>query len=456
MIEIEQISIDTLDDYNKISNFIKEEYNNELFIKELQERVGLKCNCLLIEYPYYDADYLSTYYSFYSKLFKNMSKKCYRIHILTSSGYMGYITLRPTVSYTKVGKSYINPKVLLNKKAYIALNDFKANIAGNQEIIPAYPWMYQETDISVCAHVATWSVIRYYGNKYPDYSDKRMMNIVEYTPNGMSRNIPSKGLVLTQIADILRKNDFHPLIIGKEDGDKGEFIDEVYSYIESGIPLVAAITSHGHAVSMIGHGEINYDKLDNAKKEIIYSSELIDSFIINDDNFFPYIEVSKKENNMIKIQSYDLEDINYIVVPLYERMMLGYWTVRQRVESLIKSKILKFNDLNVVRIYLTSSRSLKQRACECNKMNEELKGKICRLTLPKFVWCIDISSPEEYKSELTSGRIIIDSTSGTYENQPWLLLHDKERLIYKKGTAFIEHNIDIEAYPIYKNNLKEV
>ena len=76
--------------------------------------------------------------------------------------------------------------------------------------------MYQETDISVCAHVAVWSIIRYYGNKYNIYADKRMMDIVNETPNGIGRNIPSGGLILTQIAEIFKKNNFHPLIIQKK------------------------------------------------------------------------------------------------------------------------------------------------------------------------------------------------------------------------------------------------
>lgn len=454
MIEIERIDINELSDYDKIYKYIESDYIHRRVIYELKKRIGLKCTTILIEYPYYDKDYLSTYYSFYSKLFKNIKKECYRVHLFYKDEYGGYLTLRPTVSNTKIGKSYINPKLLLNEEAHIILGDFVANLNGEKYIVGSYPWMYQETDISVCAHVSVWSIIRYYGNKYSNYSDKRMMDIVNQTPNGLDRNIPSRGLVLTQIAEILRKNDFHPLIIQKNKADNGEFFEEVYSYIESGIPMVAAITKFGHAVAIIGHGKVNYKILDLKQDKIINSSNMIQSLIINDDNYFPYLEVKKSGQSDNQIQKYNLEDIDYVIIPLYDRMMLDYTSVKVRVYSLIESESYDFENKNVVRIYMTSSNSLKKNIKNNDDINFILKDVICKLELPRFVWCVDISSPEEYKSGTMSGKIIIDSTAGTYEEDPWLLIQDKNKIIWKNGEKYFGQQININTYPIYKNNLR--
>lgn len=456
MINISNIPINNINDYDNIRNAVKEEYFHQKFIEELKSRIGNKSDLLIVEYPYYDKDYLSTYYSFYSRLFKNLPRECYRIHILGNNNYLGYITLRPTISYTKVGKSYIAPEALLNKGACVLTSDFEVNILGNKEQVKSFPWMYQETDISVCAHVAVWSIIRYYGNKYNIYADKRMMDIVNYTPNGLGRNIPSKGLVLTQIADIFRKNNFHPIIVQKRADDRGEFFEEVYSYIESGIPMVAAITKYGHAVTIIGHGKPKFENLDNNKNNIISSTEVIDSVIINDDNFMPYLEVQKRGLAQNKIQSYDLEDIDYVIVPLYDRMMLGYWSVRKSVETLINSKSYDFNDQNVVRIYITSSNSLKNKMNSDNSIDSDLKCILAGIMLPKFVWCVDISSPEEYKNGIMSCKIIIDTTAGTYESDPWLLIQDKKQIVYRDADKYYYHQKNINAYPIYRNNLEEV
>lgn len=77
--------------------------------------------------------------------------------------------------------------------------------------------------------------------------------------------------------------------------------------------------------------------------------------------------------------------------------------------------------------------------------------------MPQFVWCADIASYEEYKNDLTSARIIIDSTAGTYETEPWLLMHDKNELKYldEKRNTYLE-STKIKPYKLYTNNLIEV
>ena len=35
---------------------------HDKIIQEFKNRIGTKCNKIYIEYPYYDKDYLSTYY----------------------------------------------------------------------------------------------------------------------------------------------------------------------------------------------------------------------------------------------------------------------------------------------------------------------------------------------------------------------------------------------------------
>lgn len=52
--------------------------------------IGLKCNLILVEYPYSDKDYLSTYYIHYSKKYKDISKKSYRLHLFNDEIYYGF------------------------------------------------------------------------------------------------------------------------------------------------------------------------------------------------------------------------------------------------------------------------------------------------------------------------------------------------------------------------------
>lgn len=45
-------------------------------------------------------------------------------------------------------------------------------------------------------------------------------------------------------------------------GPEEEFYRELFCYIESGIPIVAAMNSKNHSIAVIGHGELNLDLLD--------------------------------------------------------------------------------------------------------------------------------------------------------------------------------------------------
>ena len=80
MIDFAKIQIRKKDDYNQLLDIIDETHIDEEVVECLKKYVGLKCNSILIEYPYYEKDYLSTYYSFYSKQHGEHSKLCFRIH----------------------------------------------------------------------------------------------------------------------------------------------------------------------------------------------------------------------------------------------------------------------------------------------------------------------------------------------------------------------------------------
>ncbi|MBF0337116.1 MAG: hypothetical protein HQL05_04720 [Nitrospirae bacterium] len=78
--------------------------------------------------------------------------------------------------------------------------------------------------------------------------------------------------------------------------------------------------------------------------------------------------------------------------------------------------------------------------------------------MPKFVWCVDISTKDDFKSLKMSGKIIIDITAGTYELDPWILYHDLSKVVYYNTATngFMEETLPIKPYNIYRNNLREI
>lgn len=468
MIEFNRISIQNLDDYNKLCEIVKKEAIDQHAVETLKKFLGLKCKEIIVEYPYHDRDYLSTYYCFYSQKFRSFPKKCYRLHINGENNeYYGFIILRPTVRGTRLGTTYLSPGPLVDEDAYLMLAGFDAHIMDSKWQIKCFPWMKQEVDISVCAHVAAWTILRYYGTKYHNYADTTMGGISQKIKGDMGRKTPSNGLTPVQIADLFQEYGFSPVIRGGIKEGNSQFLEEITAYVESGIPMVGFISPKQHAVSIIGHGVINYAMLDDPvsikkikdeKTGIILHSKLISSLYVMEDNYFAYRKVSKELPTKDSDVDYNLYEIKFAVIPLYEKMQLVYNEVYARYVSLVEDKTMDWEDVKISRIYLTSATSLKREAGKNAEMCETLKKVILRLNMSKFVWCIDIAGVDNYKKELTSGRIIIDSTCSTFEKEPWLLMHDGSQIKYydEDENANYEVSCEILPYKLYTNNLEKI
>ena len=458
MIDFNFLEINILDDYQILHQTLKSILpfaNHNSLISELINRIGSECKLVVIEYPYRDFDFSSVYSTFYSKKHMEVSKDCIRLHLFTSKElenkfYIGNIVVRDS-RVSSMGRAILLPKYLMQVDiSYTVMSLFKSHIMGKEFTIETFPWMSQDTDIAICAHVAVWSINNYYANKYPNYNLKSIAQIAEITPMYMGRKTPSHGLNLLQISEMFSKIGFYPLVLQKNQQNPEEFFQAVYSYIESGIPMVAAMTQKEHAVAIVGHSKVNKEKINKSKDSIIHTGDYLEDLIISDDNEFPFSKISKSNNKYI------FDDLDYVIVPLYEKMYINANIVYERAKAIINSKILSIDEQVVVRVYITSARSLKREILNDNNMNSVLKSIILRLHTPQFIWCVDISTKDEYFYEKTSAKIIIDSTAGTYENDPWLLMHDKEKVIWKHNQKIYTEEETINAYNMYKNNLREI
>ena len=275
------------------------------------------------------------------------------------------------------------------------------------------------------------------------------------------------------MSDLFKDYNFSPLILQRDrEKDKG-FLDELIAYIESGIPMIGFLYPIKHAISIIGHGLVNYDLLDDttvvdtlkdSEINVISHSKLIQDLYVMDDNCFPYrkmpIDLPSEQSDVI----YGLAELEYAVVPLYRRMQLAYSEVYERFRVWRKEKVMNWEEFCVCRIYITSANSLKKETMISENMNETLKDVILNMTLPRFVWCIDLAGTANFKEGLTSGRIIVDTTAPTLEEDAWLLRHDGEKIEFidiEKGDGIgkNEYSVietEIKPYDVYINNLKEV
>lgn len=170
--------------------------------------------------------------------------------------------------------------------------------------------------------------------------------------------------------EILWAYGISPLIVKKESGEEEAFYRELLCYIESGIPIVAAIDKKAHAVAVVGHGELDCDAMDN-RHGLIDSSCAVASIIVNDDNFLPYFQVERSAEDE---DSYGMNDIDLILVPLYNRVHQEYAVLYERVMDYLETGNLDLSEDSVVRIYLASAVSMKRRAMEDKSMDLMLKS----------------------------------------------------------------------------------
>ena len=65
MIEFSELLIESVEDYNKLYECVGKEAIDEQAVDTLKKFLGTKCNRIVVEYPYHDKDFLSTYYCYY-------------------------------------------------------------------------------------------------------------------------------------------------------------------------------------------------------------------------------------------------------------------------------------------------------------------------------------------------------------------------------------------------------
>ena len=297
-----------------------------------------------------------------------------------------------------------------------------------------------------------------------DIKDTVMGEIVDTVENEKGRKIPSRGLTPNQIVDTLDLYNFSPVLLGDEYHKLHYFINEMIAYIESGIPVIATMNRKRHAITLFGHGKVDYEKLNGdisllkePGSDIVLHSSLISTVYAVDDNVFPYREIDSLIPVSDNSIDYSLQEINYLIVPYCQKVLLGFNEIYEKFMELVRQKSMKWEGLRICRIYLTSSNSFKEKAANNSLMNEELKQRILLMDMPRFIWCIDLATPEESKRGLISGRVIADSTVGTQNENPWLLMHD-EKIIYaiEYGRERRYIPCSIEAYKMYVNNLQDV
>ena len=440
----------------------------------------------LVEYPYVDRVYRDSYYYYFSSKLEKYERDCIRVSLfegpITKSDFystgkknklnkqfLGFVVIRPLNKC--IGRNIINPEALSGTKFFIRTMESAITINGLQFTARGFPHSSQTSESMTCAQTAVWELMEYFGHRYHEYNTvlpSKIRSIL--SSNSYERLLPASGLPMNSISLLLKEFGFGSKVYTPKEGSnpaKGLYDEEFYqalnSYIESGIPIILGIFNEdiGHAYLAIGRTWISEKELIELKPIKSDNLQLRDfdaasrNLILIDDNFTPYQKANPKNpTSYYTNPSWKGCHIYALIVPLHKKIYLESILAKQCFIQFLEVYTganlfsLPPGRKNYLRMFLTSSRSLKIGIQKTLKHNTELKELILKTSLPKFVWVAEITSDKLVLERKCDGIALLDATQPYVKDfKPMLLAAINNKLMYSnplKNSTF-SGNLDIET-----------
>ena len=434
-----------------VQRYVKKDFLSDQALKLLAGSLSSDITLLRVEEPYVDKDFRDLFYRDFSKRFREVCRNSKRVHVYSDGDYLGFFTLHGVAPFN-IGRSYLAPRAVGSRvHGYMCLSTYHVNFCGEDLTVNAFPWMQQDVNMSRCAHVAIWEVIRYFSQRRSNYSEV-LLGEIDDAGDDFRRKVPSNGLTLTDIAACLCDHGFAVNIhsreaIGKKIGTF-DFNQLIFAYIESGIPVVAVFSNRPHAVAVMGHGKVDVAAAAGYRDAVIPSYRLCGGLVSCDDNKMPYSELPTGVGEAAW-------KISHIVAPLYEKMYVDLFTFMIDIVPEFEREFLDRSQGKqyIRRVFITSSNAFKRFVFR-ESGDEEYIKYTGRLLMPKFVVVAEYSLKDEFPGFIRY-RLLFDATS--FERQSFKDNYICMKVQKKLMVNGIGHALDLvrETEPVYVNNLIE-
>jgi hypothetical protein len=366
----------------------------------------------VIEFRYLDPDYRSEHSRFYSTTFRRYPSVAHRIHFFSEpppetwrdpvraldfseleASYLGFVVLRPLAG-ARVGRAALAPPSDLGDHLTCATTE-RVNVFGIPMRVRSAPFMAQDAQLGVCAHMTLWVAAQHHHLAY-GRERRTAGDIAELIPTdlGLGRPAPSSGLTVDQLAAGCRALGLPPLVYKcseKEDLPTGEQIPSIVCrYLNSGMPVIVAAGGH-HAFTLVGYRRVDAGTDD----ERIH-------FIRQDDESGPY--------QLVEDFAHDKHgEWDWLIVPLPSKVFVP----GEVAESLGKERLLQTAgnsgdpacqpivaganaEPRAISFRSTVVRSNRFKA-SLDKRGFDTKAAALyrRLPLPRWVWVVEAIQREE-------------------------------------------------------------
>lgn len=425
-----------------ISYYLKPEFDPKFlirgYLKDFRKDV-----LVIVEDEYVDKVYRNIFSQFLSTKLYEYKSRCVKLSFLEPSvdvrslidgsiddevlknGYLGFMVLRPICPGT-VGRTAISPKLLTySNRIAVCTAPIVGSVMGLKIVIEAFPHSSQDNEFCTCAETSIWSTMEYFGNKYPEYSPILPSKIHQLLDSQMhQRHIPSYGLNYVNISYVFKVCGFgckvYSLAYGNNPGfDAPEFYRIFSTYVESGVPMVTAVSgvNLGHAIVSIGQEKIDrtliasarINRFDRSGKSFRMWNDVIRNYVFNDDNVGAYALCPY--SCPTPIYSSCKPFVSSLIVPLNNKLYLDAPRAIEWSIALCDDILFKLPDNMILRTYLASGRTYRDNLMKDKRVPNEAKMVITQnVSMPKFVWVTEIASESSFCNKEVDGLILIDAT----------------------------------------------
>ncbi len=463
----------------ELSTFFRNEFKESA--SDIEDRIkGFIDNiidgaCYLVEFPYVDKVYRDSFYKYFSSKLNTYSRDCIRVSIFKKSieineffnksnhaklkeNYAGFFIIRPTLP-NPIGRSIITRDIVKLNGSLICESSFSTTCMGLKFSVSGFPYSSQDVETITCAETTLWSLMEYFSNNYVDYTPVLPSNIISTLESiSIERQLPSKGLNIEDLSFALKSYGFGTRIYSESDFGS-DFNKLISSYVESGIPLLIAMSNGKnihHALICCGREEVSNLHIQNLKLDDGYYDfgDIGVEYIFVDDNLFPFKRAGlDSPGKNYSTPEWKQCKITHFIVPLYPKVYLEVYEAKNYFKRILKNSGIK----NVtLRVFLTSSRSFKNEILENDDLTDEYKREVISLNMPKFIWVCEISNKTLIKKKKCFGTVVLDATEPNINKfKPIIFFQYYNSFLFKEDGSLSLKDLKepISNYAVYQNNL---
>jgi len=388
---------------------------------------SLGARMAVIEYRYLDPDYRSEHSRFYSTTFRRYPSVGHRVHFFFDPppveleqpdapydfgglAYLGYTVLRPLPG-ARVGRTMLAAPSELSAHIHCQIED-TTNVFGRGRVVRGSPFMAQDAQLGVCAHMTLWTTAYFH---HLAYGHRRILpvDVTDAVPAnlGIGRPSPSTGLTVAQIAAGSLALGLPALVYDCESLPKRETIPRIVCrYLNSGMPVIVAAGGH-HAFVLVGYRRDNAGSPDERIR-----------FICQDDERGPY--------NVIEDFKHDrYGKWDHLIVPLPQKVFVPGEVAEELGEVRLRRALAASTDPGSAELLAAiekppedpTSFAFQSSVIRSNRFKETIRDREAshevgalyrRMQMPRWIWVIEVIQRGERDpgQHGVAAEVIIDAT----------------------------------------------